>query len=403
MLARFTSADTITENPYRARRAGTGYSYVGNDPLAYTDPSGHCFLGCFWQHIGSAVSGAVRSIGHFLTHNPIVRAIVQIGLTVALVAVLGPGGALTSLGLSAATAGAAAAFAAGVIVTGLSGGNLGQALKAGAIAGATAFAFFGIGDATNAVAGVDPSAAHIQPDFSTPDAYAFNVAGHALVGCGVAVANGGSCGSGALSGAVTSGAGPLINGQDQVASLVTNSVLGGVASVAGGGKFANGAITGAFGYLFNWLGRREDGLLWAIQPTAGEMAAHYADGTGETVYREGSDVSLADYPSSQFNRPVGTVFYAIPTSGTLFDGLANWEIGTLKPGALTDAFIYGSLNNIQAIGGGYVQLSPDTFNFDMHDGAPWRNFMTWTQQQTLGGGASGKNFQTIFIGPTKAP
>jgi hypothetical protein len=34
-------------------------------------------------------------------------------------------------------------------------------------------------------------------------------------------------------------------------ALVENAVLGGAASVAGGGKFANGAITGAFGYLFN--------------------------------------------------------------------------------------------------------------------------------------------------------
>jgi hypothetical protein len=33
-------------------------------------------------------------------------------------------------------------------------------------------------------------------------------------------------------------------------------VVGGVASVAGGGKFANGAITGAFGYLFNQRGGR---------------------------------------------------------------------------------------------------------------------------------------------------
>jgi hypothetical protein len=31
-------------------------------------------------------------------------------------------------------------------------------------------------------------------------------------------------------------------------------VLGGFASVAGGGKFANGAITGAFGYLYNECG-----------------------------------------------------------------------------------------------------------------------------------------------------
>jgi hypothetical protein len=36
--------------------------------------------------------------------------------------------------------------------------------------------------------------------------------------------------------------------------LFANTVLGGVAAVAGGGKFENGAITGAFGYLFNEMG-----------------------------------------------------------------------------------------------------------------------------------------------------
>jgi hypothetical protein len=33
-----------------------------------------------------------------------------------------------------------------------------------------------------------------------------------------------------------------------------NSTLGGLASIAGGGKFANGAVTAAFGYLFNQAG-----------------------------------------------------------------------------------------------------------------------------------------------------
>jgi hypothetical protein len=36
-----------------------------------------------------------------------------------------------------------------------------------------------------------------------------------------------------------------------VADLVSNAAVGGLASVAGGGKFANGAVTGAFGYLFS--------------------------------------------------------------------------------------------------------------------------------------------------------
>jgi hypothetical protein len=174
-----------------------------------------------------------------------VKAIVQIFTTVVLTFILGPEGALASLALSATQIAVTAAAAAAVIVTGLSGGNLGQMLKAGLIAGATAFAFFEVGDLT-------PGAAHAMGSSQfDPAAYVENVAGHALVGCGSSVASGGSCQSGALSAAVTAGAGPLINGQNQVASLVANSVLGGVASVAGGGKFANGAITGAFGYMFN--------------------------------------------------------------------------------------------------------------------------------------------------------
>jgi RHS repeat-associated protein len=240
MVGRMISADPTVPDPLNAQ-AWNRYSYVGNDPLAFTDPSGFSWLSSFFH-----------SVSNFVTNNSIVRSIIQIASTVILTAVLGPLGTLA--------AGIIASAASAAIVTGLSGGNLGQILRASVIAGATAFAFFEVGSATNAIAGVDPSAAHIQPGFGT-DAYAFNVAGHALVGCGVAVANGSSCGSGALSGAVTASAGPLINGQSYGASLVENAVLGGAASVVGGGKFANGAITGAFGYMFNACGADPNGCL----------------------------------------------------------------------------------------------------------------------------------------------
>jgi RHS repeat-associated protein len=199
LLARFTSADTITESP-DSTQGWNRYSYVGNDPLAFTDPNGHCFLGCFWNSIGHAFSSAWHGVTNFLSHNSIVRAILQIATTAVLTFALGPLGPLASLGLSAVAVTVTAAAAGAAIVTGLSGGNLGQVLRAGVIAGATAFAFNAVGDFTGHT-----------PDFGTP-AYAENVAGHALVGCASSAASGGSCESGALSGAVTAGAGPLING-----------------------------------------------------------------------------------------------------------------------------------------------------------------------------------------------
>ncbi|WP_276576603.1 RHS repeat-associated core domain-containing protein, partial [Bradyrhizobium sp. 21] len=248
LLARFTSADTMIESPY-STQGWNRYSYVGNDPLTFTDPSGHCFLGCFWQHIGSGISSAVHAVTHFFATNAIARAILQIGATILLSSILGPGGALAGL-LTQGGVAVASAVGGAIIATGLSGGNLGQILKAGLIAGVTAFAFYEIGSLT-------PGAAQ---GLKNPIAYAENIAGHAAVGCASSVASGGSCGSGALSGAVGSALSPLTSSifphpqadlGDRMGGTIVSAVAGGLASVAGGGKFANGAITGAFGYLFN--------------------------------------------------------------------------------------------------------------------------------------------------------
>src|SRR5262249_27862613 len=72
-----------------------------------------------------------------------------------------------------------------------------------------------------------------------------------------------------LSAAVSAFAGPMINGRSfSVGSLMMNTTLGGLASIAGGGKFANGAVTAAFGYLFNGaMGRAVGGTIggWVIE------------------------------------------------------------------------------------------------------------------------------------------
>jgi hypothetical protein len=118
--------------------------------------------------------------------------------------------------------------------------------KAGAIAGVTAFAFGGV----NNLAPVQAFGATFDPT-----AYAENVAGSALVGC---AASGGSCGSGAAAAAVSAGLTPVTNSMfqnakydigERIGGTIAQATAGGLASVAGGGKFANGAVTGAFQYL----------------------------------------------------------------------------------------------------------------------------------------------------------
>jgi RHS repeat-associated protein len=229
MVGRMISADPTVPDPMNAQ-AWNRYSYVGNDPLAFTDPSGFSWLSSFFN-----------SVTNFFRSNSIARAILQIASTVILNVILPGSGVL--LAVAAAAGGAA-------IATGLSGGNLGQILKASAIAGATAFAFNMVGDLT-------PGAANATEN---PAAYVENVASHALVGCASSTASGGSCQSGAMSGAVGSALSPITQsifpdarndiGQ-RIGGTFMEATAGGLASVAGGGKFANGAVTAAFGYLFN--------------------------------------------------------------------------------------------------------------------------------------------------------
>jgi RHS repeat-associated protein len=237
LVGRMISADPTVPDPMNAQ-AWNRYSYVGNDPLAFTDPSGFSWLSNFFH-----------SVANFFSQNW--RAIVQTVITVVLSATpLGP--------VLAAAAGAA-------IVTGLSGGNLAQIVRAASIAAITAGAFKGVGDFTGMFDGALTAAGGHGPLAFGSQAHLFNIAGHAAVGCLSSAASGGSCKSGALSGAVGAAATPLVdqvfqnpegNLGDRIGGTTSTAVVGGLASVAGGGKFENGAVTAAFGYLFNRIAVR---------------------------------------------------------------------------------------------------------------------------------------------------
>jgi hypothetical protein len=70
-----TSADPTVPDPLNAQ-AWNRYSYVGNDPLTFTDPSGFSWLSHFFHDIANFF----RSI----FANPIVRAIAQIAIAAIL-------------------------------------------------------------------------------------------------------------------------------------------------------------------------------------------------------------------------------------------------------------------------------------------------------------------------------
>jgi RHS repeat-associated protein len=266
LLGRFGTPDPMTESPF-STQGWNRYSYVGNSPLNFSDPSGYCFAGCFWQK-------PFKALGKLLNKFPIIGDILKIA-AVGVCQIVTFGGCTVIMPIIAS------AFVAGV-----RSGSLGQALRAGLMATASAAAFYGAGELTGAVDGAIAGAGGGYSITPGSAAHVFNIAGHAAVGCLMATASGGKCGPGALSGAVSAFAGPMLGKLNSQGKLIANSVIGGLASIAGGGKFGNGAVTAAFRYLYNDLLHERE--LWA-ETTSKEREGNPWDRLFTLTMNAGSD------------------------------------------------------------------------------------------------------------------
>ncbi|MDX3775759.1 RHS repeat-associated core domain-containing protein [Chromatiaceae bacterium AAb-1] len=213
-LGRFLQADPFVQAPGNSQSLNR-YSYVLNNPLSYTDPSGY-FFSKLWKAV-----------------KPIIGIIVVAVVSYACGAC---GSYFASSWYGAATAGAMA----GGINAAANGGNI---LK-GALTGAfSAAAFYGVGSYFNDVS------------FGSA-AYYGKVAAHGLVGGVMSVLQGGKFGHGFAAAGVTQAFAGRIDGINEgdrfsAGRITAAAVLGGTASKLSGGKFANGAVTGAFSRMFN--------------------------------------------------------------------------------------------------------------------------------------------------------
>lgn len=220
-LGRFISADPhvqFVEDLQNYNR----YSYVMNNPLSYTDPSGY-FL-----------SGLFKKIGKFF--KKFARPLLAIAAAFTLQFYLLPAIGVTGF--------------ASAVISGAVAGGITDGVRGAITGGITAGLFYGIGTAFQG------------------KAIGFNKAGfgnlvaksvaHGAVGGTSAVINGGEFKHGFFSAGLTQFASPGIDiaisgdGLESVAYRVTAAaVIGGTAAEVSGGKFENGAVTGAFSRLFN--------------------------------------------------------------------------------------------------------------------------------------------------------
>jgi hypothetical protein len=131
----------------------------------------------------------------------------------------------------------------------VAGGIAGGAVSCGAdcagMAGASAITFFAIGQWANGVYGSEAAGQQ-----ATSRAIA-----HGVGGCVISTFEGGKCGQGAATAFLGKAITSRLNTTGYLElDIARAGVVGGTLSSIGGGKFANGAMMGAFQYLFNELG-----------------------------------------------------------------------------------------------------------------------------------------------------
>ncbi|WP_368882054.1 FG-GAP-like repeat-containing protein [Shewanella algae] len=244
-IGRFLQADPHIQAPTDTQSYNR-YSYVLNNPMSFTDPSGY-FFKKLYKVLGK-IDGRYHTHKYIFSKNQALANIVQVGLN--YIPVFGQ------------LASAHFAFDRGFYAT----GSLRSAFKSGVVTYATGYILSEIGNHSWWGQAGSPQ----------------NIAANAIVGGISSELQGGSFGHGFIAAGVTASFKPMINdiGGDGSANsaiargdvsglntykihrVVAAATIGGTSSAISGGKFTNGALTGAFIQMFNGETRNREQLMW---------------------------------------------------------------------------------------------------------------------------------------------
>ena len=275
-LGRMLSPDPYVQVPEYSQNFNR-YSYVLNNPLNKTDPTGYSWVS---KVFGGAAFKWVKENWRTVA-----------GIALRAILMLTPGGQFLVAGMvGAMLGGAATATAITIAGTAVTFGQIAAGTIIGGIMGATNAALAG-GDLGDVLRGAAIGA--IQGAISSGPLHALegaaniggklaHVVGHGVTGGAANVAMGGKFQDGFLSAAASAAAvhtGLTSTAQGSTGEAIgmagrtaASAIIGGTASALGGGKFANGAYTSAFQHLLNsesldqlekWAQRKE--YLWSVE------------------------------------------------------------------------------------------------------------------------------------------
>lgn len=304
-IGRFVSPDPVVQDPADTQSLNR-YSYVRNNPLSATDPSGFISMKSIGRSIGRALGGlgkglsspgrALAGAGSRLarwTSNPQnQRMVAAIAISVAAayyanVAFNYYSQAWAQWAAGAAVSGAGG-FASGYVA---SDGNLAFARRSAL----TAMAFFAIGQ-------------HYGPGQLTAQQMVTKTVAHGVVGGVSSAASGGSFESGFFSSVAAEGVSlAASDGSNALAgrfgltgtspgaaayTAVAAAVVGGATGELTGGRFEDAALTSALGALFNGFTHRD-----IVRPDGTVLREHtftdeYGDGSELRWYEDVTEAGL---------------------------------------------------------------------------------------------------------------
>lgn len=209
VAGRFISADPFIQSPDFTQSLNR-YAYCINNPLSLIDPSGYSWFSKNWKSLVASVVGVAVSV------------------------VTAGSGSEIGVAIIAGAAGGAAGALTGALLNGANIGQIAKSTFTGAFwGGASGFLNFASG-------GGNVYEQLFKHTFSQGW----------LEGV-----QGGNMFHGFMMGAVSWAGAHYVNNQHDewgyTGKLISNAILSGTIEEVGGGKFANGAVTGAFAFMFN--------------------------------------------------------------------------------------------------------------------------------------------------------